>query len=57
MLELENSVILGFNFFFICFFDNEIFYDLGLMGYVSGFGVMEEKIVYDFRFVCLFVVN
>ncbi|XP_026308286.1 complement C1r subcomponent, partial [Piliocolobus tephrosceles] len=57
LLELENSVTLGPNLLPICLPDNETFYDLGLMGYVSGFGVMEEKIAHDLRFVRLPVAN
>uniref|UniRef100_A0A2K6JYN9 Complement subcomponent C1r n=1 Tax=Rhinopithecus bieti TaxID=61621 RepID=A0A2K6JYN9_RHIBE len=53
LLELENSVTLGPNLLPICLPDNETFYDLGLMGYVSGFEVMEEKIAHDLRFVRL----
>uniref|UniRef100_A0A2K5ZW12 Uncharacterized protein n=1 Tax=Mandrillus leucophaeus TaxID=9568 RepID=A0A2K5ZW12_MANLE len=57
LLELENSVTLGPNLLPICLPDNETFYDLGLMGYISGFGVMEEKIAHDLRFVRLPVAN
>uniref|UniRef100_A0A8C8ZLU7 Complement C1r subcomponent n=1 Tax=Prolemur simus TaxID=1328070 RepID=A0A8C8ZLU7_PROSS len=53
LLELENSVTLGPNLLPICLPDNETFYDRGLMGYVSGFGIMEEKLSYDLRFVRL----
>lgn len=53
LLELENSVTLGPNVLPICLPDNDIFYDRGLMGYVSGFGIMEERIANDLRFVRL----
>ncbi|KAF5912397.1 hypothetical protein HPG69_004067 [Diceros bicornis minor] len=53
LLELENSVTLGPNLLPICLPDNETFYDWGLMGYVSGFGVMEERISHDLRYVRL----
>uniref|UniRef100_G1T7H9 Complement C1r subcomponent n=1 Tax=Oryctolagus cuniculus TaxID=9986 RepID=G1T7H9_RABIT len=53
LLELENSVTLGPNLLPICLPDNETFYDKGLMGYVSGFGIMEERIADDLRFVRL----
>ncbi|XP_021564664.1 complement C1r subcomponent-like, partial [Carlito syrichta] len=53
LLELENSVTLGPNLLPICLPDNETFYDWGLMGYVSGFGITEEKLSYDLRFVRL----
>uniref|UniRef100_A0A2K6TU07 Complement C1r subcomponent n=1 Tax=Saimiri boliviensis boliviensis TaxID=39432 RepID=A0A2K6TU07_SAIBB len=57
LLELENSVTLGPNLLPICLPDNETYYDLGLMGYVSGFGVMEEKIAHDLKYVRLPVAN
>ncbi|XP_068826016.1 complement C1r subcomponent isoform X1 [Capricornis sumatraensis] len=53
LLELENSVTLGPNLLPICLPDNETFYDPGLMGYVSGFGIMEERISHNLRFVRL----
>ena len=53
LLELENSITLGPNLLPICLPDNETLYDLGLMGYVSGFGIMEERISHDLRFVRL----
>lgn len=53
LMELENSVTLGPNLLPICLPDNETFYDKGLMGYVSGFGIMEERIADDLRFVRL----
>nr|KAF6367744.1 complement C1r [Myotis myotis] len=57
LLELENSVTLGPNLLPICLPDNETFYDSGLMGYVSGFGIMEERIANNLRFVRLPVAN
>nr|XP_012301224.1 complement C1r subcomponent-like [Aotus nancymaae] len=57
LLELENSVTLGPNLLPICLPDNETYYDLGLMGYVSGFGVMEEKIAHDLKYVRLPIAN
>ncbi|XP_045151940.1 complement C1r subcomponent [Echinops telfairi] len=53
LLELENSVTLGPNLLPICLPDNDTFYDTGLMGYVSGFGITEERIVSHLRFVRL----
>ncbi|XDB50836.1 hypothetical protein AB1E18_004394 [Capra hircus] len=53
LLELENSITLGPNLLPICLPDNETLHDLGLMGYVSGFGIMEERISHDLRFVRL----
>ncbi|XP_070227942.1 LOW QUALITY PROTEIN: complement C1r subcomponent-like [Bos mutus] len=53
LLELENSVTLGPNLLPICLPDNETLYDPGLIGYVSGFGIMEERISHDLRFVRL----
>ena len=53
LLELENSVTLGPNLLPICLPDNETLYDPGLMGYVSGFGIMEERISHNLRFVRL----
>ncbi|KAB0397227.1 hypothetical protein E2I00_015119, partial [Balaenoptera physalus] len=53
LLELENSVTLGPNLLPICLPDNETFYDQGLMGYVSGFGIMEERLSHNLRFVRL----
>ncbi|XP_077026035.1 complement C1r subcomponent isoform X2 [Tamandua tetradactyla] len=53
LLELENSVPLGPNLLPICLPDNDTFYDKGLMGYVSGFGIMAEKLASDLRFVRL----
>ena len=53
LLELENSVTLGPNLLPICLPDNETFYDPGLVGYVSGFGIMEERISHNLRFVRL----
>ncbi|XP_027976901.1 complement C1r subcomponent isoform X2 [Eumetopias jubatus] len=53
LLELENSVTLGPNLLPICLPDNETFYDRGLMGYVSGFGIMEERLSYDLKFIRL----
>ncbi|GAB1291266.1 Complement C1r-A subcomponent [Apodemus speciosus] len=57
LLELENSVTLGPDLLPICLPDNETFYDKGLMGYVSGFGITEDKIAYDLRFVRLPVAD
>lgn len=57
LLELENSVTLGPNLLPICLPDNETFYDKGLMGYVSGFGITEDKIAYNLRFVRLPVAD
>ncbi|XP_005338361.2 complement C1r subcomponent [Ictidomys tridecemlineatus] len=57
LLELENSVTLGPNILPICLPDNETFYDKGLMGYVSGFGITEERIANDLRFVRLPVAD
>lgn len=57
LLELENSVTLGPNILPICLPDNETFYDKGLMGYVSGFGVTEERIANNLRFVRLPVAD
>lgn len=57
LLELENSVTLGPNLLPICLPDNETFYDKDLMGYVSGFGIMEERIANDLRFVRLPVAD
>uniref|UniRef100_A0A8C6FSL3 Complement C1r subcomponent n=1 Tax=Moschus moschiferus TaxID=68415 RepID=A0A8C6FSL3_MOSMO len=53
LLELENSVTLGPNLLPICLPDNETLYDPGLVGYVSGFGIMEERISHNLRFVRL----
>ncbi|XP_007935392.1 complement C1r subcomponent [Orycteropus afer afer] len=53
LLELENSVTLGPNLLPICLPDNETLYDEGRMGYVSGFGITEEKIASHLRFVSL----
>uniref|UniRef100_A0A8C5KSW4 Complement C1r subcomponent n=1 Tax=Jaculus jaculus TaxID=51337 RepID=A0A8C5KSW4_JACJA len=53
LLELENPVTLGPNLLPICLPDNETVYDRGLMGYVSGFGITEDKIAFDLRFVRL----
>ncbi|XP_004387299.1 complement C1r subcomponent [Trichechus manatus latirostris] len=53
LLELENSVALGPNLLPICLPDNETFYDNGLMGYVSGFGITAERIASNLRFVRL----
>ncbi|XP_024588879.1 complement C1r subcomponent isoform X1 [Neophocaena asiaeorientalis asiaeorientalis] len=53
LLELENSVTLGPNLLPICLPDNETFYDQGLMGYVSGFGITEERLSHNLRFVRL----
>lgn len=53
LLELENSVTLGPNLLPICLPDNETFYDHGLMGYVSGFGIMEERVAFNLRFIRL----
>ena len=53
LLELENSITLGPNLLPICLLDNETLYDLGLIGYVSGFGIMEERISHDLGFVHL----
>ena len=53
LLELENSITLGPNLLPICLLDNETLYDLGLIGYVSGFGIMEERISHDLGFVRL----
>ncbi|XP_054552434.1 complement C1r subcomponent [Talpa occidentalis] len=53
LLELENSVTLGPNLLPICLPDNENFYDSGLMGYVSGFGIMKNRLTDDLKFVHL----
>ncbi|KAM6216247.1 complement C1r subcomponent [Rhynchocyon petersi] len=53
LLELEHSVTLGPNLLPICLPDNETFYDSGRMGYVSGFGITEERLASDLRFVRL----
>lgn len=54
LLELKNSVTLGPNLLPICLPDNETFYESGLMGYVSGFGVMEnDKLTFNLRYVHL----
>ncbi|XP_012922746.1 complement C1r subcomponent [Heterocephalus glaber] len=53
LLELENSVALGPQLLPICLPDNETFYDHGLMGYVSGFGIMEERVSFNLRFIRL----
>lgn len=53
LLELENSVTLSPSLLPICLPDNETLYDKGLMGYVSGFGIMEERLANDLRFVRL----
>ncbi|XP_055962811.1 complement C1r subcomponent [Sorex fumeus] len=53
LLELENSVTLGPNLLPICLPNNETLYDVGLMGYVSGFGVMRNRISPDLKFVHL----
>lgn len=57
LLELENSVTLSPELLPICLPDNETFYGKGLMGYVSGFGITEDKIAYDLRFVRLPVAD
>lgn len=57
LLELENSVTLGPNLMPICLPDNETFYDQGLMGYVSGFGITKERLANNLRFVRLPVAN
>lgn len=53
LLELEHSVDLGPDLLPVCLPDNETFYDRGLMGYVSGFGITEDKIAFDLRYVRL----
>lgn len=53
LLELEHPVPLGPQLLPICLPDNETFYDRGLMGYVSGFGIMEERISFNLRFIRL----
>ncbi|XP_062931453.1 complement C1r subcomponent [Cynocephalus volans] len=53
LLELENSVTLGPQLLPICLPDNETFYDEGFMGYVSGFGITENRMTNDLRFVRL----
>lgn len=53
LLELENSVTLGPNLLPICLPDNETFYERGLMGYVSGFGIREDRLAHNLRFVRL----
>lgn len=57
LLELENRVTLGPNLLPICLPDNETLYDVGLMGYVSGFGVMRNRLSQDLKFVHLPVAN
>lgn len=57
LLELENSVTLGPELLPICLPDNETFYGQGLMGYVSGFGITEDKLAFDLRFVRLPVAD
>ncbi|XP_036923980.1 complement C1r subcomponent isoform X2 [Sturnira hondurensis] len=53
LLELESSVTLGPNLLPICLPDNETFYEKGRMGYVSGFGITEEKLTDHLRYVRL----
>lgn len=57
LLELENRVTLGPNLLPICLPDNETLYDVGLMGYVSGFGVMRNRLSQDLKYVHLPVAN
>ncbi|XP_049627956.1 complement C1r subcomponent [Suncus etruscus] len=57
LLELENRVTLGPHLLPICLPDNETLYDVGLMGYVSGFGVMRNRLSQDLKFVHLPVAN
>lgn len=57
LLELENPVTLGPHLLPICLPDNETLYDVGLMGYVSGFGVMRNRLSQDLKFVHLPVAN
>ncbi|KAM6162280.1 complement C1r subcomponent [Erethizon dorsatum] len=51
LLELKNSVTLGPNILPICLPDNETFYDHHLMGYVSGFGLTEDRLPDNLRFI------
>ncbi|XP_044535016.1 complement C1r subcomponent [Gracilinanus agilis] len=53
LLELENSVPLGPHLLPICLPDNETFYEKGLVGYVSGFGIESQKLSDDLKFVSL----
>lgn len=57
LMELENRVTLGPDLLPICLPDNETFYDKGLMGYVSGFGIKEDKIASELMFVRLPVAD
>ncbi|XP_054447445.1 complement C1r subcomponent [Pteronotus mesoamericanus] len=57
LLELENSVTLGPNLLPICLPDNETFYEKGRMGYVSGFGITEDKLADHLRYVRLPVAD
>ncbi|KAM5262594.1 complement C1r subcomponent [Ctenodactylus gundi] len=53
LLELERSVPLGPYLLPVCLPDNDTFYDSGFMGYVSGFGITEERAAEELRFVRL----
>ncbi|XP_036314529.1 complement C1r subcomponent [Pipistrellus kuhlii] len=53
LLELENSVTLGPNLLPICLPDKETFYASKQMGYVSGFGITEDKMVTELKYVRL----
>lgn len=53
LLELEQPVTLGPNLLPICLPDNQTLYDAGLMGYVSGFGIMKNRLSPDLKFVHL----
>lgn len=53
LLELERPVTLGPYLLPICLPDNQTLYDEGLMGYVSGFGIMKSRLSPDLKFVHL----
>lgn len=53
LLELESSVTLGPNLLPICLPDNETLYEKGRMGYVSGFGITEDKLTDRLKYVYL----
>ncbi|XP_074125190.1 complement C1r subcomponent isoform X1 [Sminthopsis crassicaudata] len=57
LLELENSIPLGPYLLPICLPDNETLYEKGFMGYVSGFGIEDQKIYDDLKFVSLPMVS
>ncbi|KAM4819655.1 complement C1r subcomponent [Thomomys bottae] len=53
LLELEHSVPLSSDLLPICLPDNDTFYSHGLVGFVSGFGLTQDKIAFDLRYVRL----